>query len=230
MLCTGDPATLTGRVAYARPLLEERGLTRPAPGARRDAVTDAARRAGASLARPHAAGARRRRRRGRRRVADRRARPPRPRPRGPMVREALDDAGLTLADVDGICYAGGASGSPSSSASTPASPTPRSPAGRASRSTSSTPPPPSPPGSATSSSSCTRDAPRSDRARRGDGPRRRPARCGAERPMAEWEVPYGLAGPVGGYALAASRHMAQYGTTSEQLAADRGQHAASGRR
>ena len=37
-------------------------------------------------------------------------------------------------------------------------------------------------------------------------------------PMAEWEVPYGLQGPVGSYALAASRHMAQFGTTPEQLA------------
>jgi acetyl-CoA acetyltransferase len=35
----------------------------------------------------------------------------------------------------------------------------------------------------------------------------------------EWEMPYGLPMPIGGYALAASRHMAQYGTTSEQLAA-----------
>ncbi|MGH2809010.1 MAG: acetyl-CoA acetyltransferase, partial [Actinomycetota bacterium] len=37
-------------------------------------------------------------------------------------------------------------------------------------------------------------------------------------PIMEWEVPYGLAMPIGGYALAASRHMAEYGTTSEQLA------------
>lgn len=34
----------------------------------------------------------------------------------------------------------------------------------------------------------------------------------------EWEIPYGLRMPIGGYALAASRHMAVYGTTSEQLA------------
>lgn len=34
----------------------------------------------------------------------------------------------------------------------------------------------------------------------------------------EFEVPYGLPIPVGAYALAASRHMAIYGTTSEQLA------------
>jgi acetyl-CoA acetyltransferase len=36
--------------------------------------------------------------------------------------------------------------------------------------------------------------------------------------MVEWEVPYGLRMPIGAYALAASRHMAVYGTTSEQLA------------
>ena len=35
----------------------------------------------------------------------------------------------------------------------------------------------------------------------------------------EWEIPFGLRMPIGGYALAASRHMAEYGTTSEQLAA-----------
>jgi acetyl-CoA acetyltransferase len=37
-------------------------------------------------------------------------------------------------------------------------------------------------------------------------------------PRVEWEIPYGLHLPVGAYALAASRHMAQYGTTPEQLA------------
>ena len=37
-------------------------------------------------------------------------------------------------------------------------------------------------------------------------------------PMAEWELPYGLRMPMGAYALAASRHMHQYGTTAEQLA------------
>lgn len=35
---------------------------------------------------------------------------------------------------------------------------------------------------------------------------------------AEFEIPYGLNMPVGGYALAASYHFAEYGTTSEQLA------------
>ncbi|HEX8805263.1 MAG TPA: hypothetical protein VF743_13745, partial [Acidimicrobiales bacterium] len=37
-------------------------------------------------------------------------------------------------------------------------------------------------------------------------------------PVAEWELPHGLRMPMGPYALAASRHMARYGTTSEQLA------------
>jgi acetyl-CoA acetyltransferase len=37
-------------------------------------------------------------------------------------------------------------------------------------------------------------------------------------PAFEWEVPYGLRLPMGAYALAASRHMAVYGTTAEQLA------------
>jgi acetyl-CoA acetyltransferase len=37
-------------------------------------------------------------------------------------------------------------------------------------------------------------------------------------PMLEWELPYGLRMPMGAYALAASRHMAVYGTTPEQLA------------
>jgi len=35
---------------------------------------------------------------------------------------------------------------------------------------------------------------------------------------AEWELPYGIMLPTGAYALAASRHMAQYGTKLEHLA------------
>jgi len=37
-------------------------------------------------------------------------------------------------------------------------------------------------------------------------------------PAAEWEVPYGNRMPMGAYALVASRHMYEFGTTSEQLA------------
>jgi acetyl-CoA acetyltransferase len=58
--------------------------------------------------------------------------------------------------------------------------------------------------------------PRGDR-RRGGGQRGGPPFAGPN-PMAEWEMPYGLAMPMGAYALAASRHMAVYGTTAEQLA------------
>src|SRR5262245_6787454 len=58
--------------------------------------------------------------------------------------------------------------------------------------------------------------PRSDRKR--NITRQRPQMAG-HNPMLEWELPYALRLPMGPYALAASRHMAVYGTTSEQLAA-----------
>jgi acetyl-CoA acetyltransferase len=62
--------------------------------------------------------------------------------------------------------------------------------------------------------------PRSSRRAGGEGYRSMQARRAQTSwtPMAEWELPYRLRMPMGGYALAASRHMAQYGTTSEQLA------------
>jgi acetyl-CoA acetyltransferase len=62
--------------------------------------------------------------------------------------------------------------------------------------------------------------PRSDRRRRGieGGPGRRRWQMQGPNPMLEWELPYGLRQPMGAYALAASRHMAVYGTTAEQLA------------
>lgn len=46
----------------------------------------------------------------------------------------------------------------------------------------------------------------------------RAAMAGAVTPMIEWELPYGMRSPMGAYALAASRHMAEFGTTPEQLA------------
>jgi acetyl-CoA acetyltransferase len=57
--------------------------------------------------------------------------------------------------------------------------------------------------------------PRSDRRRGAGTPAQRPPSMS---PMLEWELPHGLRLPMGGYALAANRHMAMYGTTSEQLA------------
>jgi acetyl-CoA acetyltransferase len=57
--------------------------------------------------------------------------------------------------------------------------------------------------------------PRGDRARNRGGQR---GPMPGPNPMLEWEMPYGLRMPMGAYALAASRHMAVYGTTSAQLA------------
>src|SRR5580700_6846972 len=57
--------------------------------------------------------------------------------------------------------------------------------------------------------------PRSDRARRRPQPRRGMA---GPNPMAEWELPFGIRLPMGPYALAAARHMHEFGTTAEQLA------------
>jgi len=54
--------------------------------------------------------------------------------------------------------------------------------------------------------------------KRGRGGFRSRQAPGGVTPNAEWEMPYGMRMPMGAYALAASRHMAQYGTTSEQLA------------
>lgn len=51
--------------------------------------------------------------------------------------------------------------------------------------------------------------------RPGGGPGMMP---GGPNPGAEWELPFGLRTPMGAYALAASRHMYEFGTTSEQLA------------
>lgn len=62
--------------------------------------------------------------------------------------------------------------------------------------------------------------PRSDRRLRGSsgGPGRGRPMADGPSPMAEWEMPYGLMMPMGAYALAASRHMAVFGTKPEQLA------------
>ena len=41
---------------------------------------------------------------------------------------------------------------------------------------------------------------------------------GGSLPMLEWDVPYGLGVPAASYSMAATRHMAEFGTTPEQLA------------
>ena len=133
-----------------------------------------------------------------------------------VILEALDDAGLTLADVDGVCH-------------WQSSMMMAEYLGVHARFTDST---------NTGGSSfevhaehaaaaiaaglcdvvlvCLRKhaAERSTSARRQAPARRWRGRT----PWLEWEIPYGLRVPMGPYALAASRHMAVYGTTAEQLA------------
>ena len=133
-----------------------------------------------------------------------------------MVREALDDAGLTVDDVDGVCYGGMSPGIAEYLGIHPRFVD----------------------GTMTGGSSyeihvehaaaaiaaglCEvvvgvyAATPRGDRARGGGGGR--PGPMPGPNPMLEWEMPYGLRMPMGPYALAASRHMAEFGTTSEQLA------------
>lgn len=132
-----------------------------------------------------------------------------------MIREALDDAGLTIADVDGVATGGMA-------------PSLAEYLGVEARHLD---------GTMTGGSSYELHVehaaaaiaarlcevvvgvyaatPRGDRKRGANGGR--PQMPGPN-PMLEWEMPYGLRMPMGAYALAASRHMAQYGTTPEQLA------------
>ena len=132
-----------------------------------------------------------------------------------MVREALDDAGLTLADVDGVCYAGMATGIAEYLGIHPRFIDGTMVGGssyelhveHAAAAIAA--------GLCDVVVSVYAATPRSDRKRGkpgGFGPQPGP------NPMMEWELPYGLRLPMGAYALAASRHMAMYGTTSEQLA------------
>ena len=132
-----------------------------------------------------------------------------------MVLAALDDAGLTLADVDGVCHAESSMAlaeyldiHPTFTDSTMTG------------------------GSsfevhlehaaaAIAAGLCEvvvsvyAATPRSDRTQKRRVERRFPA---GPNPMLEWEFPYALRMPMGPYALAASRHMHEFGTTSEQLA------------
>jgi acetyl-CoA acetyltransferase len=134
-----------------------------------------------------------------------------------MVREALDDAALELSDVDGVCHTGssvafaeylGIHPTFTDSTSTGGSSFEVHVEHAA---------------AAIAAGVCNvvvgvyAGTPRGDRRRGGGGPRRRGPVDGAEL-MAEWEWPYGMRMPMGPYALAASRHMAEFGTTAEQLA------------
>ena len=142
-----------------------------------------------------------------------------------MVREVLDDAGLSLSDIDGICHHQSAMQFAEFLGITPTFTDSTMTGGsvfevyleHAA--------------SAIAAGVCEcvlvvfAQTPRASRTlakKRNTDPnaaqRARAAMYGTDNPMTEWETPYGLQGPAGSYALAASRHMAQYGTTSEQLA------------
>jgi acetyl-CoA acetyltransferase len=132
-----------------------------------------------------------------------------------VIREALEDAGLALADVDGVCHGQSSVGLAEYLGIHP-------------RFTDST----NTGGSsyeihvehaaaAIAAGLCEvvlgvyASTPHSDRRQGRSREFRRPP---GPDPMGEWELPYGMRMPMGPYALAASRHMAEFGTTSEQLA------------
>ncbi|MEN3272390.1 MAG: hypothetical protein V7636_1151 [Actinomycetota bacterium] len=146
-----------------------------------------------------------------------------------MIRAALDDAGLTIDDVDGVCSADPGMGSLGLAEHLGVHPTwvdstmtggssfeyhvEHAAAAIAL-------------GQASCIVSVYASTPHSDRRRaaarsggggggRGGGGRGRP---GGLYPGAAWEAPFGLRMPIGAYALAASRHLADFGTTPEQLA------------
>jgi acetyl-CoA acetyltransferase len=132
-----------------------------------------------------------------------------------MVRQALADAGLELGDVDGVCHTGSSVAFADYLGIQP-------------RFTDSTHTGGSSfevhvehAAAAIAAGVCDvvvgvyAATPRSDR---GSGISRTRRAVDEYDPGAEWERPYGLRMPMGPYALAASRHMAVFGTTSEQLA------------
>jgi acetyl-CoA acetyltransferase len=141
-----------------------------------------------------------------------------------MIREALDDAGLTIDDVDGVCSADPGMGSLGLAEHLGVQPTwvdstmtggssfeyhvEHAAAAIAL-------------GQADVIVSVYASTPHSDRRRtkeRGGGRGGGRGRPGGLYPGAAWEAPFGLRMPIGAYALAASRHMADFGTTPEQLA------------
>jgi acetyl-CoA acetyltransferase len=137
-----------------------------------------------------------------------------------MIEQALSDAGLTIADVDGVCHTGSSMGlaeylgvhprfteSTNTGGSSFEVHVEHAAAAIAA-------------GMADVVVSVYASTPRGDRARGGGmgGPGRRPMMMGGPNPQAEWEIPSGIRMPMGAYAMAATRHMAEYGTTPEQLA------------
>jgi acetyl-CoA acetyltransferase len=137
-----------------------------------------------------------------------------------MVREALDDAGLDISDVDGLFSAGDAMGLPEFLGLQPRWLDSTMTGGSSFEVHVQHAATAIALGLCEVAVSVYAATPHSDRKRGGGGwggmgGRRPPA--GAFAGMM-WEAPYGMRMPIGGYALAASRHMAEFGTTPEQLA------------
>jgi acetyl-CoA acetyltransferase len=139
-----------------------------------------------------------------------------------MIRQALDDAGLTLDDVDGVACAGAPAGLAEFLGIHPRYLDGTTVGG------SSYELHVEHAAAAIAAGLCDvvvgvyASTPRSNRRRPGGGGAGGPGGPGGPppgpNPAFAWEVPYGLRLPIGAYALAASRHMAVYGTTPEQLA------------
>lgn len=143
-----------------------------------------------------------------------------------MIKAALDDAGLTIADVDGVTHAGSSMALAEFLGIHPTFTDSTSTGGssfeiHAEHAA-----------AAIAAGLCDvvigvyASTPRRDRSRGGGRGRGGPGRGGpggmmggtGYNAMAEFDMPYGLQNPKGAYALAASRHMSVYGTTEEQLA------------
>ena len=138
-----------------------------------------------------------------------------------MIEQALSDAGLTIADVDGVCHTGSSMAlaeylgvhprfteSTNTGGSSFEVHVEHAAAAIAA-------------GLADVVISVYASTPRGDRARAGGAGGswgRRPPFGGGPNPGAEWEMPSGIRMPMGAYAMAATRHMALFGTTPEQLA------------
>jgi acetyl-CoA acetyltransferase len=132
-----------------------------------------------------------------------------------MIHEALDDAGLTLDDVDGVCHTFSSMGLAEYLGIHPVFTDSTNTGGSSFEIHAEHAAAAINAGLCEVVVSVYASTPRSDRKR--GVPWTRPQMPGPN-PMLEWELPYGLRLPMGPYAMAATRHMADFGTTSEQLA------------
>ena len=132
-----------------------------------------------------------------------------------MIEAALSDAGLTLADVDGLCHAQSSMMLAEYLGIHPRFTDSTNTGGSAFEVHAEHAAAAIAAGLCDVVVSVYANNPRSDRKLAVPQPRRQMI---GPNPALEWEMPYGLRLPMGPYAMAASRHMAEFGTTSEQLA------------